>query len=148
MSTIYSFEYGYDGVGNRDRLRRNLGPGAQDIYYYYDAANRLEKERNQTADSTTYFGYDGNGSVTRIQTAAGTTYFEYDVHDLVKKITYPGAGTNEFYYDGRNQRVVVKDSAGTCYFQWDGLNPIEERGADGAVIARSWQRSSGSPTAG
>ena len=136
MSEIYSFKYDYDGVGNRSKMLRNLGGGAESTYYYYDAANRLEKEWNETAGTTTYFGYDDNGSVLRIQTPTGTTYFSYNDNDLVKQVVHEGGGACGFRYDGRNQRVVVEDSDGTAYFQWDGLDPVEERDASGGLTAK------------
>jgi RHS repeat-associated protein len=133
MSSIYAFEYAYDGAGNRSRKTRN---GAH-TYYEYDTVNRLLRSHDVSADAWTYFEYDQRGNTTLIQQPSGTTYFDYNDRDLQSSIHYRTGAWNYFHYDGQMRRYALQDSGGLRYFthDTDGLCRLAERNAAGTVLA-------------
>jgi RHS repeat-associated protein len=134
MSSIYAFEYAYDGAGNRTRKTRS---GAH-TYYEFDTVNRLLRSHDASADTWTYFEYDARGNNTMIQEPTGPTYFSYNDRDLMSSIRYPDGSWNYFHYDGQQRRYAIQDSGGLSYFTWDqnGMNLLCEKTAAGTVTAK------------
>jgi hypothetical protein len=65
--------------------------------------------------SYTYYGYDHNGSCTRIEKpdAGEYTYFEYNEVRLLRSAhMLPEDRWNYFHYDGRLTRYCIEDSRG------------------------------------
>jgi RHS repeat-associated protein len=138
---IYGFWYEYDAGHNRVKMRRESSAGveAESAYYGYDEANALTQRAVWTPPSTqadTYYYYDENGSLVREIEGADTTYFEYGPHGLVTRIAPPSGNPWNFYYDGQLNRYCIDKGGQATYYLWDGLNLLEERAADGSLLAR------------
>ena len=55
-----SLKYGYDSVGNIEKIFEN---GKLIVTYTYDKLNRLVRENNKKHNKTTLFAYDNNGNI-------------------------------------------------------------------------------------
>jgi hypothetical protein len=148
---IYGFWYEYDAGHNRVKMRRESSAGveAESAYYGYDEANapggtglgRMRPVSREvytppSAQVDTYYYYDENGSLVREVEAADTTYFEYGPHGLITRIAPPTGNPWNFYYDGQLNRYCIDKGGEATYYLWDGLNLLEERAADGSLLAR------------
>jgi hypothetical protein len=148
---IYGFWYDYDAGHNRVKMRRESSAGveAESAYYGYDEANALGgtglgrmrpvSREVYTPPSTkldTYYYYDENGSLVREIEGADATYYQYGPHGLVTRIAPPTGNPWNFYYDGQLNRYCIDKGGEATYYLWDGLNLLEERAADGSLIAR------------
>jgi YD repeat-containing protein len=138
---IYGFWYDYDAGHNRVKMRRESSAGveAESAYYGYDEANALTRRAVWTPPSTqvdTYYYYDENGSLVREVEGEDATYYQYGPHGLVTRIAPPTGNPWNFYYDGQLNRYCIDKGGQATYYLWDGLNLLEERAADGGLIAR------------
>jgi hypothetical protein len=136
--------YGYDEANALTRRAVYTPPSAQvDTYYYYDENGSLVREI-EGAD-TTYFEYGPHGLVTRIAPPTGNPWNFYYEPVPVGPSPYPlpqrGRGeTTAAYrnrlYDGQLNRYCIDKGGTATYYLWDGLNLLEERAADGSLVAR------------
>jgi len=136
-SSVYAFAWDYDAVSNRVYERRDLGAGATETYFQYDAANALAHAHALPAHTHAYYAYDKRGNCVQIQAPAGTQYFQYDDRDLVTAIRYRDGTTQYFHHDARMRMYAMEDGGETTYYTWDenGLNLLTERDAQGNVTA-------------
>ena len=130
MSSIYSFSWDYDDVGNRTYQEW----GNKQTYYTYDSGNALIR-KDVLGGSSSYFTYDCRGNCTAIQESDGTVYFTFNPANLVNSIKYKDDTLNYFWYDAQLRRYAMEDSDGLRYFTWDGLNLLAEQDAYGTVVA-------------
>jgi len=136
-SSVYAFAWDYDAVGNRVYERRDLGAGAAETYFQYDAANALSHAHALPGHTHAYYAYDKRGNCVQVQAPAGTQYFQYDDRDLVTAIRYRDGTAQYFHHDPRMRMYAMEDGGDTTYYTWDenGLNLLTERDASGAVTA-------------
>ena len=140
---IYGFWYDYDSAHNRTKMRREFGAGTEwdSAYFGYAADNSLQKRQTNTPAPTTvntYFYYDANGALIKQwdQGDADATYFWYGPHKLITALKPPGTLASYFYYDGQLNRYCINNAGVVTYYLWDGLKLLEERKADGNLMAR------------
>ncbi|HLX63508.1 MAG TPA: hypothetical protein VKX17_19720 [Planctomycetota bacterium] len=158
-SQIYGFWYNYDPAGNRTRMRREFGAGAEweSAYFAYDLDSSLTRRRSvlpPAAAVDTYFYYDNNGSLTKMwdRGVSGATYFSYGPHGLITGITPAVIGPSGVYawafdYDSRLTRNAFKrELLQGYYYLWDGLNILEEK--HGAFLTKRMSYEAQSPIYG
>src|ERR1043165_3939077 len=113
--------------------------GRADFWYAADSSP-TERQTNTPAPTTvnTYFYYDANGALIKQwdQGDADATYFWYGPHKLITALKPPGTLASYFYYDGQLNRYCINNAGVVTYYLWDGLKLLEERKADGNLMAR------------
>jgi len=148
---VYTFAYGYDGVGNRTAQTRTV-TSTQTISYTYDNANRLTNVGGQTYswdangnllnDGGKTYAYDqANRLKTLTQTATVYSFAYNRASDRLKQIiagtltTYTldlNAGLTQVLADGGNRyvygnsRVAQYAGANASYFLADGLGSVRQ----------------------
>src|SRR5262245_20295885 len=130
-TTISSFNYAYDGVGNRTRVveeggirvtwtydnlnqlrrERRSGANAYDITYTYDAARNRRTEL-EGATRTTYV-YDAANQLRYFQERTRRTTFTYDANgnQRTEKVNTGGITTNTWDYENKLTRVLLPSAA-------------------------------------
>ncbi|MFC1572701.1 RHS repeat-associated core domain-containing protein [Candidatus Eisenbacteria bacterium] len=152
--TFSYFLYDYDDTGHRtgvsgvgiaesfeyDQIHQLIGvTGTRTHTYVYDeVGNRVQ------ADSTVYvtdnlnqyvmvdsimFEYDACGNLT----SDGRCSYSYDRENRLVSIS--GVVLAEYDYDGLGRRVSKTIDGETMYFVYDGISVVEERSADGGLLA-------------
>jgi YD repeat-containing protein len=135
----YAFIYTYDAAGNRTKLARQFGAGVvwDTAYYRYNALNAPVKRFVMPANETTYYNYNGAGSLRLHNQASSKTYFEYDqANGLVSRIVPPTGNPWDIRYDSLLNRTVIVKAGIPSYYTWSGLNQLEERSAAGTLVTR------------
>jgi RHS repeat-associated protein len=138
LSTLYSFEYEYDGAGNRMRMIRDGG----NTYYTYNKANELRTEFRGTEHA--YFFYDGKGNTVRERQKDGfNRYYWYDADNMMTKVHYAETGERThlyFVYNALLERVEKKNwsEAGqdNRSYAFDEASKIAVFGSDGKMDER------------
>jgi len=152
-STISSFRYTLDSVGNRTQMAApdgthsyqydNLYRLTQVTYpdpvtdnYTYDAVgNRLTKEStNYTYDAAdqmtdaggTGYGYDANGN----QTSRDSATFTFDHENLITQAV-TGSETSTFTYNGDGLRMSQTNGGSTIDYTWDAVGGLPVMVQDG-----------------
>jgi YD repeat-containing protein len=106
----YGYEYWYDAVGNRTKMRfynvyhdpvwneeteqYDYTPTWETTTYQYSSRNELTKTYEDASDTTTTFSYDLRGNLTK---RGGTEYY-WDSQDRLTKV-YDGSKTVQYKYD-------------------------------------------------
>ena len=149
-TTISSFEYSYDGAGNRLRVveangdrvtwtynntyqltrERRSGANAYDITYTYDeVGNRLTKEENS---AVTTYAYDAANELMTSEDGSGVTTYTYDAAGNMAASVNPSdeARTYSWDYESRLAAVELPSSAvSTFTYRADGLQVQKEDSA-------------------
>ena len=137
-TTINSFSYGYDKVGNRKT--KTTRDGLHD--YTYDVLNRLTQATNPLpTNPLESFNYDPvgnrinsnqNGSstfnqVNQLLEDASFTY-QYDNNgNMVQKTANAGGAISTYEYDAENKLVRVVSPTSTAHYRYDGLGRRVEK---------------------
>jgi len=138
--------YAYDAMGNRTQAQDSV----QQTSY---SSNRLNQVTGYTttnlttqATGSTTLGYDLDGNLTQ----QGSSRYGYDDANRLTSIVRVDAGTganlhkSEFVYDGLSRRRISREydwNNGAWELQsevrriYDGMNVVQERDANNAVIA-------------
>ena len=116
---IYVWEWTYDLAGNR--TYQDFNGATTD--YSYNAGNELTHEI--TGGVPTYYEYDGRGNQVAKVEPTGTTYFEYNHRNLLTRVDFPDASSNQFGYDGDGKRVWVNDSEGARRMIYQGPGTLD-----------------------
>ncbi|MBI3461750.1 MAG: hypothetical protein HY000_01625, partial [Planctomycetes bacterium] len=119
-TTISSFDYAYDSVGNRTRV---VEAGAIRVTWSYDNLYQLTRERRSGANSYDItYTYDAAGNRrTKLDNAITTTY-SYDAANELRTLK-DNTGTTTYAYDANgNQRTVQVGSGGITTYVWDYEN--------------------------
>lgn len=126
MTTLQSFDYAYDAVGNRtSQVDRN----SQTTTYAYDALNRLV-EFDPPAAAAVDYAYDAAGN----RTEAGSVIYTYDA---LNQLTSDSTGT-DYDYDGAGRLVDATNGSDTTTYAYDALDQLVEVDDGSAPIAYSY----------
>ena len=149
-TTISSFEYSYDGAGNRlgvveangDRVtwtydntyqltrERRSGANAYDITYTYDGVgNRLTKEEDS---AVTTYAYDAANEMTQSEDESGVTTYTYDAAGNMALSVNPSEEATTYSWDYENRLAAVElpsSAVSTFTYKGDGLRVEKEDSA-------------------
>jgi len=149
-TTISSFEYSYDGAGNRlgvveangDRVtwtydntyqltrERRSGANAYDITYTYDGVgNRLTKEEDS---AVTTYAYDAANEMTQSEDESGVTTYTYDAAGNMALSVNPSEEATTYSWDYENRLTAVElpsSAISTFTYKSDGLRVQKEDSA-------------------
>ena len=134
----YGYEYWYDAVGNRTKMRFynvyheqvwneeteewEWVPDWETTTYQYSSRNELTKTYEDASDTTTTFSYDLRGNLTK----RGAMEYSWDSQDHMTKV-YDGWNTVQYKYDLMGRRVAKKMNSGDWkWYFYDGLKVIAE----------------------
>ena len=138
LSTTYSVSFQYDANGNRTNITYypNYSVG-----YSYDAENRLEQVRGNSASQVLHFGYDGAGRLTELSYFNGiTNQINYDANGQITRLQH---GT---FID----RQMVRDARGfvTSVAIQSGFPPPSPYACDNAYAYNAADRMTGHNSSG
>ncbi|MFE9442430.1 LamG-like jellyroll fold domain-containing protein [Streptomyces sp. NPDC006602] len=109
-STVASFAYGYDPVGNLTSKTTTGVSGASTNTYTYDWSDRLTSWNNGT--NTTQYAYDASGN--RIRN--GADVYTYDARDELTS-----DGTNTYGYSARGTMTQESQASGSVAYKTDAF---------------------------
>jgi RHS repeat-associated protein len=137
-TTINSFSYTYDKVGNRKT--KTSRDGLHD--YTYDVLNRLTQATNPLpSNPLETFNYDSVGnrtnsnqngssifnSANQLSEDANFTY-QYDNNgNIIQKTAKAGGAITQYHYDAENRLVRVVSPNNTANYKYDGLGRRVEK---------------------
>ena len=131
-TTVSSFEYANDSVGNRTGVLEGNGDR---VTWSYDALYQLTRERRDGASSYDItYSYDGVGNrLTKVDAGQTTTYTYDEGNELTVELA--PAGTRTTYSYDNNGNTTVKNAAGSSTtYTWDGENRLTKiESADGIL---------------
>jgi RHS repeat-associated protein len=121
-TTLSSFGYLYDKVGNRTRVVEANGDR---VSWIYDNLNQLTAERRSGANAyANTYAYDPVGNRTRMLKSATPTTYLYDVaNQLTRFQDSTGYATNTFDGSGNLARTLNPSNQRTTN-TWDGENRL------------------------
>ena len=137
-TTINSFAYTYDKVGNRKS--KTSRDGLHD--YTYDVVNRLTQAGNPfPSNPLETFNYDPVGNRTNSNQNGSSTFnqanqlledanvtYQYDNNgNLIQKIAKVGGAVTTYEYDAENKLVRVVSPSNTANYKYDGLGRRGEK---------------------
>lgn len=164
-SILNSYEYTYDGNGNRTSMTTTEGTAiytydgnnrvktvdytgivAPDENYEYDGAgNRINwngttytydaADRLQSA-GTTIYTYDANGNLIEKSENGQKTRYHYDGENRLVWAEMPDGTVVEYQYDPFGNRISQSGPNGTTRYLLDGENVLMELDATGNTLAR------------
>ena len=150
-STISSFTYTLDAVGNRSQMVALSGTTS----YGYDALYRLTQVI-YPGPSTTNYTYDANGNRQTMQVGSTTTTYTYDAADEMNTagaVAYlydangnqTNRGANTFTYDHENRltKSVIGSATSTSIYNGDGLRVSHKVGSK--TTSYTWDVARGMP---
>jgi len=115
----YGYEYWYDEVGNRTKMRFYDGSWVTKTYDY-SARNELTKITSGGNNTALY--YDLRGNLTK----KGNAEYYWSADDKMTKVVN-GETTVEYKYDLMGRRVAKRVNAGNGHWYfYDGLNAVAE----------------------
>lgn len=132
-TTISSFSYLFDGVGNRESMSDNDGDA---VSWTYDKTNQLKKEaRTLSSDPYTQtLTYDSRGNRDVLLEDSAPTTYTYDVVNRMKKAE-DASGITTFSYDANGNQAGIEEPSGDITTNlWDGENRLVEVEHDGGDI--------------
>ena len=142
-----SYQYAYDGIGNRHSAASTAGTASSSTTYTTNAVNQYVSLLNSGASTPDSFNYDLNGNTTAL---LGMN-FRYDEENRLVEVSN-SAHDSVYVYDGLGRRVEAKVSSwnvalGTwnlssdTYFVYDGRRVIEELASTSNFnVVRSYTR--------
>jgi len=137
-TTINSFSYSYDKVGNRKT--KTSRDGLHD--YTYDVLNRLTQAANPLpSNPLETFNYDPVGNRTNSNQNGGSTFdsanelledgsfiYQYDRNgNMTRKTAQIGGAITVYEYDAENKLVRVVSPSNTTNYRYDGLGRRVEK---------------------
>ena len=130
-STIASYVYTRDNIGNVVRIDENVGLNSERIVHYeYDGLNRLILERIHQGVNTRNisYEYDNDGNLLkRNDSVDGLTTYTYGTSGLTNGLlltsTHNGV-TTTYTYDTRGNRIRESSSLGIKEYDWNVLNRL------------------------
>jgi RHS repeat-associated protein len=137
-TTIDSFSYNYDKVGNRNSKADNNGTAN----YTYDALNRLVQTMNplpsNPLESFTYdavgnrIGSNQNGpsifnQANQLLEDANFTYHYDNNGNMIRKTAKAGGAVTNYEYDAENKLAKVVTATRTMNYKYDGLGRRVEK---------------------
>jgi RHS repeat-associated protein len=137
-TTIDSFTYTYDKVGNRNSKADNNGTAN----YTYDALNRLIQAINPLpSNPLESFTYDAVGNRTNSNQNGASTFnqanqlledanftYQYDNNgNMIRKTAKIGAAVTTYEYDAENKLARVMTATKTVNYKYDGLGRRVEK---------------------
>lgn len=133
-STLSSFDYAYDPVGNPTQVTTVDGV----VTYGYDARDRLTDVCFQSScpgssDPFIRYAYDAVGNRTSEDRPAGTTSYSYNGADELTQTSGPG-GTVGYGYDANGNET----QAGSRTFAWDLANRLKSTTSAGTTTTYSY----------
>ena len=132
--TLLSFQYSYDGNGNRTKKTgiQRLADGTEygaEVSYGYNCRNQLQEENRNGA--ATWYSYDAAGNRIRKEDGNGVTSYQYNGKNQLislqepggeKQFTYNRQGgiltetgaveIHRFFYNSRNQQIRIEHGNG------------------------------------
>jgi hypothetical protein len=126
-------------VAPRHGARIGVGGGDSTFYphpFTADGADNIEDDLVQQAFASSLPDKECPCSVVSVCSAVNNAGHRYGPHGLVTRIAPPEGNPWNFYYDGQLNRYCIDKGGEATYYLWDGLNLLEERAADGSLIAR------------
>jgi YD repeat-containing protein len=156
-STIASFDYRYDAVGNKarciegngDRVTwsydrtyqlihdHRSGPYAYDVTYSYDPAMNRSVKTSSGARTTS--SYDVGDRLRRTQNAAGISTYTYDAAGN-QTLDWPSGVRTTFAWDYENRLTAKKTSAGVQTMTYDPDHHRVQRADSGGLTISVWDR--------
>ena len=134
-TTISSFEYGNDSVGNRTGV---LEANGDRVTWSYDALYQLTRERRSGANAYDItYSYDPVGNrVTKVASGVSTTYS----YDAANELTIENAaGTVTTYSYDANGNTTVKNAAGSLTtYTWEGENRLSKIESGDGVLTMTY----------
>ena len=125
-STRRQILYKYDDQGNLTsevRTGVDMDKIDQNVYYTYDAANRLTSAMTENvasgARTTANYTYDQAGNML----SDGTNTYTYDLQNEMTSKTGPG-GTTNYTYDAAGNMISETGPDGTATYTYDGQNKL------------------------
>src|SRR5713226_5034419 len=137
-TTIDSFTYTYDKVGNRKSKADNNGAAN----YTYDVVNRLLQAVNPLPmNPLETFNYDPVGNRTNSNQNGLSTFnqsnqlledanftYQYDNNgNMTRRTAKVGGAVTQYEYDAENKLVRVVSSGNTAIYRYDGLGRRVEK---------------------
>src|SRR5262249_49984872 len=158
-TTLSSFAYALDAVGNRTRViesdgtrvtwsydntyqltrERRSGANTYDVTYTYDPAGN--RKAMLTGGVTTTYAYDSAHQLLTLKDNTGTTTFSYDADGNQALKTAPGGGrmTTTWDYENRPTRVLLP-SGGRNTFQYDADGKRVQTQDSGGTAKHVWDQ--------
>ncbi|HNS32320.1 MAG TPA: RHS repeat-associated core domain-containing protein [bacterium] len=128
-TTLYSYSYTYDGVGNRGTMVHFDGTNTTNYTYSYNNLNQLTSKSDGATTTTTYT-YDDNGNLIQKSVIANDSeaisLSSWTYENKMKAVTLPDSSVTTFSYNPEGLRIKKIDSGGTTKYVLDGLAVLKE----------------------
>jgi YD repeat-containing protein len=163
-SDTSSFNYTYDGVGNRLSMTTSTGThsyaydyiyqlingihptSATEAFTYDGVGNRLSSaespnwtysaDNQLTGFDGTAYTYDNNGNMITKTDASGTTTYTYNSDNQLVRIDLSGGGFAEYVYDALGRRIEKNVNGTITRYVYDGEDILFEYDGLNTIIAR------------
>ncbi len=124
--------YQYDEVSNLARMKWYSPGSMSQVYYIYDAANRMTQVNSATILNT-YYQYNASSNVSkkRLPNSGVAAYYSYDMADRLSSLRYLKSGGGVAYFDytrdaaARITKIRREGSLG-IYYQYDALDRLTD----------------------
>jgi YD repeat-containing protein len=110
-TTLYSYAYTCDGVGNHETMNHYDGASTTNLGYYCNDLNQLTSKGDGT--TTTTYTYDDNGNLVQKSVGANTTNYTWSYENKMKTVTLPDSSVTTFSYSPEGLRIKKIDSVRT-----------------------------------
>ena len=141
---VSSFQYEYDGNGNRTRQVEDNGAGPEETTYTFDSLDRLTGATYP--EQTVSYTYDavGNRLTEQATDTTGTLvtdkHFTYDTRDRLLALTDqlapdgPSSGSTDYAYDANGNQTSRTRGGITTVLRYSVRNRLIEVREDGALL--------------
>jgi len=137
-TTLYSYSYTYDGVGNRGTMVHFDGTNTTNYTYSYNNLNQLTSKSDGATTTTTYT-YDDNGNLIQKSVIANDSeaisLSSWTYENKMKAVTLPDSSVTTFSYNPEGLRIKKIDSGGTTKYVLDGLAVLKEYDGSNNLLA-------------
>ena len=130
-SLISTIRYGYDSVGNIERITASTSRTGEtrEIDYGYDDANNIDSITDLTGGTVIIYGYNKLNQLESMTAYAGgptiTAYYEYNPTGTLSNITYGNGVFTDYEYNDRDwvERITIgEDLLDESYLYGDAGN--------------------------